>query len=231
MFIEIIATTLDQALQAEKFGADRIELVTAMLETGLTPSLGLIKQVKEKVKIPMVVMIRPHSKSFVYSENDLETMVNDIKIIEPLGVDSFVLGVLDENNNIDEKSLQYLLSNIKNTPVAFHKAFDEVSDYKKSIDLLKKYPQIDRILTTFGSKDLKKDISKIKEHLEYAKSVNMNILLGGGINIENVKSLVSDLHVRQIHIGSAARINNNPILDLDENLTTQIMELSGKYNY
>ena len=231
MFIEIIATTLDQALQAEKFGADRIELVTAMLETGLTPSLGLIKQVKEKVKIPMVVMIRPHSKSFVYSENDLETMVNDIKIIEPLGVDSFVLGVLDENNNIDEKSLKYLLSNIKNTPVAFHKAFDEVSDYKKSIDLLKKYPQIDRILTTFGSKDLKKDITKIKEHLEYAKSVNMNILLGGGINIENVKSLVSDLHVRQIHIGSAARINNNPILDLDENLTTQIMELSGKYNY
>ena len=65
MFIEIIATTLDQALQAEKFGADRIELVTAMLETGLTPSLGLIKQVKEKVNIPMVVMIRPHSKSFV----------------------------------------------------------------------------------------------------------------------------------------------------------------------
>ena len=89
-------------------------------------------------------------------------MVSDIKIIEPLGVDSFVLGVLDENNNIDEKSLQYLLSHIKNTPVAFHKAFDEVSDYKKSIDLLKKYPKIDRILTTFGSTNLKNDISKIK---------------------------------------------------------------------
>ena len=59
----------------------------------------------------------------------------------------------------------------------------------------------------------------------------MNILLGGGINIDNIKDVVSELHVRQIHIGSAARINNNPVLDLDENAVTRIMELSGKYNY
>lgn len=231
MFIEIIATTLDQAVQAKKFGADRIELVTGMLESGLTPSLGLIKEIKEKVNIPMAVMIRPHSKSFIYSENDLETMITDIKLIEPLGIDNFVLGVLDENNNINEESLKYLLSNIKNTPVVFHKAFDYVSDYKKSIDILKKYPQIDRILTSFGSKNFKDDILKVKEYLNYAKSVNMNILLGGGINKDNIKHLISDLHVKQIHVGSLARINGNPIMDLDENSVNQIMELSGKYNY
>ena len=47
MLVEIISTTFDQALQAKKYGADRIELVNGMLEEGLTPSLGVIKKIKE----------------------------------------------------------------------------------------------------------------------------------------------------------------------------------------
>lgn len=123
----------------------------------LPPSLGVIKN-KRRDWVPSVVMIRPHGKSFVYSKNDLDTMVRDIRIIEPVGVDSFVLGALDENNNIDEEALKLLLSNIENTPVAFTEHLKKCL-ITKAMDTLKKYPKINRILTTFGSKDLKKDIS------------------------------------------------------------------------
>ncbi len=225
MLVEIISTTFDQALQAKKYGADRIELVNGMLEEGLTPSLGVIKKIKEEIGIPFVVMIRPHGKSFVYSKNDLDTMVRDIRIIEPVGVDSFVLGALDENNNIDEEALKLLLSNIENTPVAFHRAFEEVPDYKKAMDTLKKYPKINRVLTTFGSKDLKKDISKIKEYLDYAKSIDLNIIIGGGVNLDNLEILVKETDISQIHIGSAAKINRNPILDLDPEAVEKIMKI------
>lgn len=215
MLIEIIATTFDQAFQAKKYGADRIELVTGMLEGGLTPSLGLIKKIKKEIDIPIAVMIRPHSKSFVYSENDLDTMIRDIKIIELLKVDSFVLGVLDNENNIDEISLNLLLSNIQNTSVAFHRAFDEVNDYKKSMDILKKYPKIDRILTTFGSSDIINDISKINDYLKYAKSIGLNIIIGGALNNENLDLLLRETDVKQIHLGSYVRIDKNPVFDLD----------------
>jgi copper homeostasis protein len=225
MLLEIISTTFDQALQAKKYGADRVELVNGMLEEGLTPSLGLINKIKEEIGIPTVVMIRPHAKSFVYSKNDLDTMVRDIKIIEPVGIDSFVLGVLDENGNIDEEALKLLLSNIKNTPVAFHRAFEEVPDYKKAMDTLKKYPQIDRVLTTFGSKDLKKDISKIKEYLDYARSIDLNIIIGGGVNLDNLETLVTETDIEQIHIGSAAKINKNPIMDLDPRAVEKITSI------
>lgn len=225
MLLEIISTTFDQALQAKKLGADRIELVNGMLEEGLTPSLGVITKIKEEIGIPSVVMIRPHGKSFVYSKNDLDTMIRDIRIIEPVGIDSFVLGVLDKDNNIDEEALNLLLSNIENTPVAFHRAFEEVPDYKKAMDTLKKYPKIDRVLTTFGSKDLKKDILKIKEYLDYAKSIDLNIIIGGGVNLDNLITLVAKTDITQIHIGSAAKINKNPILDLDPKAVQKIRDI------
>ena len=136
-----------------------------------------------------------------------------------------IVCVLDENNNIDEEALKLLLSNIENTPVAFHRAFEEVPDYKKAMDTLKKYPKINRVLTTFGSKDLKKDISKIKEYLDYAKSIDLNIIIGGGVNLDNLETLVKETDISQIHIGSAAKINRNPILDLDPEAVEKIMKI------
>ncbi len=64
IILEVIATTVTDAVIAEKSGADRIELVTGMLEGGLTPSYGLIEEVVRSVSIPVQVMVRPHSRSF-----------------------------------------------------------------------------------------------------------------------------------------------------------------------
>lgn len=74
MYIEFIATTIEDALLIEKSGADRIELVSALAEGGLTPSHALIEAVVNSVKIPVNVMVRPHSQSFCYTQNDLEIM-------------------------------------------------------------------------------------------------------------------------------------------------------------
>lgn len=85
MLLEIIATTLDQAKQIEKGKADRIELVSGMKEGGLTPSLGLFQVIKQEVSLPLAVMIRPHSQSFVYTPSDLKVMIKDIENFNKTG--------------------------------------------------------------------------------------------------------------------------------------------------
>ena len=70
VLLEVIATTVADARLAAQAGANRLELVTAMGEGGLTPSLGLIEAVVAAVTIPVNVIVRPHSRSFVYDADD-----------------------------------------------------------------------------------------------------------------------------------------------------------------
>ncbi len=84
--LEIIATCVDDAIAIEKHGGERIELVSALTEGGLTPSYGLIKRTQEQVSLPINVMIKPHAKSSVYTEQDLQTMLEDIQAAKLLRI-------------------------------------------------------------------------------------------------------------------------------------------------
>lgn len=81
MIIEVIASTPSDCAEISESRADRIELVSALEVGGLTPSYGLIRKCLEVAgKTPINVMIRPHSDSFVYSKEELECMVEDIRV-------------------------------------------------------------------------------------------------------------------------------------------------------
>lgn len=109
MLLEVIATTVSDAVLAERYGADRIELITGIREGGLTPSLGLIEAVREKISLPVRVMVRPHARSFVYDAADTETMLRDIRHIAGVGGLSLVMGMLRPDRTIDEELLNRLL--------------------------------------------------------------------------------------------------------------------------
>ena len=91
--LEIIATTVQDALIIAEGGADRIELVSALSEGGLTPSYGLMRQAINAANIPVNVMIRPHSAGFVYDEADLLCMIEDIKQARASGANGVVFGI------------------------------------------------------------------------------------------------------------------------------------------
>jgi copper homeostasis protein len=110
MILEVIATHLSDVIDAEKYGADRLELSPGMLEDGITPSFGLIEAAVQNAKIPINVMIRPHSKSFVYDENDIETMIKDIQIAKKLGANGIVFGALTKDGQIDKEVVKRLLA-------------------------------------------------------------------------------------------------------------------------
>ncbi|KMZ12861.1 Molybdopterin-binding protein [Candidatus Burkholderia humilis] len=75
--LEVIATTVADARAAEDGGANRLKLITAMGEGALTPSMGLIESVVDAVTIPVNVIVRPHSRSFVYDADDYAVMLRE----------------------------------------------------------------------------------------------------------------------------------------------------------
>src|SRR5690625_2112304 len=109
MLLEVIATNLTDVIDAEWYGADRIELSPVMTELGITPSYGLIKKAVNAVDIPINVIVRPHSRSFQYDEHDVQTMIADIEMIKTLGANGIVIVPLTPEKPIDETVLVRLL--------------------------------------------------------------------------------------------------------------------------
>ena len=219
--LEIIGMSVEDAKTIEACGGDRIELISALTEGGLTPSFATIEKVVNNVNIPVNVMIRNHANSFVYSEYDIEIMEKDIEIAKSLGVNGVVLGLLDKGNNIDEVNLQRLLKKCKGIDVTFHKAID-FTNVIKSTEILNKY-NITNILTAGGTKCIDYNIEKIKSMIEVSKDIN--ILLGGGLNFENINTIKELTNATDYHFGTAIRIDNSPFGRIDENKLKELIKI------
>lgn len=211
--IEIIAATIEDVKRIEKSGADRIELVSALSEGGLTPSYSLIKRAVLCANIPVNVMIRPHSKSFIYTEDEIQIMVEDIIISKELNVNGVVFGVLNTHNEICIPSLEKLLKVCDGIDVTFHKAIDEISDKVKGIEILANYGQIKNVLTSGGKGDILKNTEVIRNMVEKAKHIN--VIAGGGLNFENIKEIMRITKAPQYHFGTAIRYDKAIFGEID----------------
>ncbi|MDD4569067.1 MAG: copper homeostasis protein CutC [Tepidanaerobacteraceae bacterium] len=215
--IEVIATCVDDAIAIEKYGGQRIELSSALSEMGITPSYALIKNVVDKVKIPVYVLIRPHSKSFVYSEHDMQVMKEDIEIAKKLGADGIVIGALDEHNRIDEKKLKELLALVDSMDVTFHRAIDITRDPVESVHTLLKYSKIRRIVTAGGKGRVVDNLDVIRKMVETAKD-KITIMLGGGLNKDNLRLAIERTGAHEVHFGTGVRENYHYIGDISSEL-------------
>lgn len=202
--LEVIATCLEDAKRIERGGGKRIELITAFTEGGLTPSYALIKNVITAVSIPVHVMIRPHAKSFIYSNEEIGLMREDIRVAKELGATGVVLGVLNEENEIDEEKLAKLLEVVEGMNVTFHRAIDEMEDLVKAVKILRKFKEVTHILTSGGQGKIEDNISVLR-HMHEASEGQIEMIVGSGVTKENVQQLLHKTGITQAHVGTAVR--------------------------
>ncbi|WP_214804498.1 copper homeostasis protein CutC [Exiguobacterium sp. s46] len=199
--LEIIASTVEEAVAAEQAGADRIELVSALSEGGLTPSYGLIRQVVSTVEIPVHVLVRPHSKSFVYSKSDEETIITDIDLIRELGAAGIVVGSLTADGRVDEGFLGRIIKHKGELSLTFHRAIDSSRDILEAAEVLADFPEVDRILTSGGQATAVEGKETIARLIE--DHPDLIILPGSGITLENAETLLKATKASELHVGSA----------------------------
>lgn len=226
MIVEVIATSVEDAKRAEQGGADRLELITGILEGGLTPSWGLAEAVVKAVSIPVNVMIRPHSQSFCYNQDDLRVMREDVRVIREIGAAGIVIGMLTEEGTIDQRGLEMLLSEADGLDVTFHRAFDEAADQFAALQVLLGYPQVRHLLTSGGQKNAVDGAERIASLVERTKHTQLSILAGSGLTLDNIGGLIAKTGVKEVHVGTGVRTGGQALQYVD---VQKVRELKQRF--
>ncbi|MBZ2100737.1 copper homeostasis protein CutC [Streptococcus mitis] len=194
-------TLLEKAMQA---GARRIELCDNLAVGGTTPSYGVTKAAVElaaNYDTTIMTMIRPRGGDFVYNDLEIAIMLEDIRLAAQAGSQGVVFGALTADKKLDEPNLEKLIAASKGMEIVFHMAFDELSDEDQleAIDWLSQ-AGVTRILTRAGvsGDSLEKRFAHYHRILEHAKG-KIEILPGGGIDLDNRQTFINQLGVTQLH--------------------------------
>ena len=194
-------TLLEKAMQA---GARRIELCDNLAVGGTTPSYGVTKAAVElaaNYDTTIMTMIRPRGGDFVYTDMEIAIMLEDIRLTAQAGSKGVVFGALTADKKLDKPNLEKLIAASKGMEIVFHMAFDELSDEDQleAIDWLSQ-AGVTRILTRAGvsGDSLEKRFAHYHRILEHAAG-KIEILPGGGIDLDNRQTFIDQLGVTQLH--------------------------------
>ena len=194
-------TLLEKAMQA---GARRIELCDNLAVGGTTPSYGVTKasvELAANYDTTIMTMIRPRGGDFVYTDLEIAIMLEDIRLTAQAGSQGVVFGALTADKKLNKANLEKLIAASKGMEIVFHMAFDELSeeDQLEAIDWLSQVG-VTRILTRAGvsGDSLEKRFAHYHRILEHAKG-KIEILPGGGIDLDNRQTFIDQLGVAQLH--------------------------------
>lgn len=194
-------TMLEKAMQA---GARRIELCDNLAVGGTTPSYGVTKSAVELASnydTTIMTMIRPRGGDFIYNDVEIAIMLEDIRLTAHAGSHGVVFGALTAGKKLDKPNLEKLIAASRGMEIVFHMAFDELSDEDQleAIDWLSQ-AGVTRILTRAGvsGDSLDKRFAHYHRILGHAKG-KIEILPGGGIDLDNRQTFIDQLGVTQLH--------------------------------
>jgi len=204
--LEICCYSMECAVTAQQNGADRVELCAAPKEGGLTPSYGVLKSVREAVTIPVHPIIRPRGGDFCYSAGEFDAMLEDVVRVRELGFPGLVIGLLDEDANVDMPRMRQIMAAAKGMAVTFHRAFDMCKDPIQAFENLAELG-VARILTSGQQSTAEKGLQLIME-LKGHSGVPI-IMAGAGVRASNLKTFLN-AGVEELH-SSAGKWTPSPM--------------------
>ena len=184
-FREACCPSAEAAGIAAKNGASRVELCESLEIGGVTPSQKMMEQVlKENPGLCVNVLVRPRGGDFIFSEDEIQTMLKDIRLCKSLGVNGVVIGALRPDGGVDMACMRRLIEEARPLSITFHRAFDECSDVR---DCLEDVIALgcDRLLTSGHEKNALEGRFTIADLVKQAAG-RIIIMAGCGVRPSNI---------------------------------------------
>jgi copper homeostasis protein len=195
--LEIAANSLASALAAQEGGAGRVELCASLGEGGLTPSYATIALARERLLIPLYVLIRPRAGDFLYNDLELETMRRDIEACTRLGCDGVVIGALDADGNVALGACRDLIFSARGLGVTFHRAFDLARDPAHALEDIIALG-CERVLTSGQRATASEGAEEIRALIGHAGR-RIIVMPGAGIDARNIAALRDATGATEFH--------------------------------
>ncbi|MEI6604648.1 MAG: copper homeostasis protein CutC [Verrucomicrobiota bacterium] len=200
MSLEICVDSLASVDACARAGAQRIELCAGLVEGGTTPSLGMLRAARRRFTGKIMVMLRPRAGDFVYSEEELELMLDEIDLLREQGADGIVCGLLTREGDIDSGHLKLMLGRAAGLDFTFHRAFDVSRDLAQSLETLITLG-VPRVLTSGGQPDVRQGLDALTLLVKQAAG-RIRILPGGGVTPEMIPEIMRRSGVSEIHLSA-----------------------------
>lgn len=228
MKIELCAASIEAIQLAKELKLDRIELCQNLENGGMTPSPGFIEYALA-FGVETHVLIRPRSGGFRYNKDEIEIILRDIRECRAIGAHGVVVGALNEHGTINEKAVEMFVEKADGMTVTFHRAFDDLFNYRKAIDQLVDLG-VDRILSSGLARNVELGLNNLHEMIQYANG-RIEIMPGGGVNMHNVKKLCAETCPSAVHFSGTVKHDcdensmfSETILKVDRQKVERILE-------
>lgn len=197
MFKEACIGSYEEGINAQRNGADRVELCSNLDVGGLSPNIKEVQKALEYLTIPVFVMVRVREGNFIYTKKEKDLMLQEIKNLKNIGVEGIVIGALTSREEVDVDFIKEVVKVARPMQITFHKAIDETKDYNREIEKLIELG-IDRVLTS-GKKE------KIEDAIGFLKTLNRNYgdeikFIGAGkVTKDNLESIDNKIGLEEYH--------------------------------
>jgi copper homeostasis protein len=224
--IEVCVEGIDGLIAAQNAGADRVELCASLLEGGLTPSLGTVRQALKAATIPFHVIVRPRGGDFLYSEREFASMVEDVRTLRELGIAGVVFGCLTADGEIDEQLMGALVDEARPMSVTCHRAFDMTREPAEAIEALVRCG-VDRVLTSGQRANAMEGLATLKATVAAARG-RIKIMACGTLDATNIALVLRVSGADEAHFaalktvrGGMRYINPNVAMGSDDDASRE----------
>ncbi|MBO5672453.1 MAG: copper homeostasis protein CutC [Alistipes sp.] len=187
MKFELCAYSVEACRVAARLGVHRVELCASPAEGGVTPSLATIERVAAIPNLDLSVMIRPRGGDFLYSDEEFQTMLQDIAHARKAGATGVVFGILTPDGRVDIERTRTLVEASEGMETTFHRAVDMTENYAQAVeDVIA--AGCTRILTSGGYDKATDGIDNIRRAVEVSRG-RIEIMAGSGVVAKNASEL------------------------------------------
>lgn len=198
--LEVCVDSVESAVSAARGGATRLELCANLVIGGTSPDEDLFRMVRERVDIPVRVLLRPRFGDFLYSDDEFELLRRQVRRFAALGADGVVIGVLRPDGTLDEARMAELIALAGGCGVTLHRAFDVCRDPFEALEAAGRLG-VDTILTSGQQAACAQGAGLLRE-LVGRSGGRPQILVGAGVSADVIRTLQPATGANAFHLSA-----------------------------